>query len=514
MSQDSLLSRLLQGRAKAGPDLKVHLSERDGPSLHDKMRQAYWWITNNAVICPYYDIEYGAGTSLENRPGRRAPAARRDELQLLRPDPAADPVHLPARAAHRRPGARQDHLGDPDGAPRRHEPRRGAALDPARPPAARPSPTCSAPRCRPTCMKAEDMSAIKIAWRKWIGERVKIIDEYNRIPTKTQSALLSLMADGYAEMFDQYVYEGRSSWFLTANDDAGGGTFQVIEALKDRIDVVVARALQLPLPRARCCGGSRPTRRPRRWCPAEIVFTAEELERDLRRDPRGHGARRRCCDRLGFFLGQLDFCRMASPRFEDKNKDTLKLAGKTRRPGLQRAVPARQEGPPVHPDRERRLGARLPDRASTSPRRWPTSAATPRSRSTTCARSCPGCCTRSSCPTRGAPSSRRRTSRALLQDRVAWIRSMFDMAMEQHGRHEPVRRKVRALRRRARPGPAGRRRRPVPRAPAAQVPSLLEQLDDRSPSCSGAVYEDIIHLKSIYSRYQNYAHWLKENRRR
>jgi len=26
---------------------------------------------------------------------------------------------------------------------------------------------------------------------------------------------------------------------LTANDDAGGGTYQVIEALKDRIDIVV-----------------------------------------------------------------------------------------------------------------------------------------------------------------------------------------------------------------------------------------------------------------------------------
>ena len=28
---------------------------------------------------------------------------------------------------------------------------------------------------------------------------------------------------------------------------------------------------------------------------------------------------------------------------------------------------------------------------------------------------------------------------------------------------------------------------------------------------SGPVYEDIIHLKSMYSRYQNYAHWLKQS---
>ena len=33
--------------------------------------------------------------------------------------------------------------------------------------------------------------------------RVKIIDEYNRIPTRTQSALLTLMADNYAELLDQ-----------------------------------------------------------------------------------------------------------------------------------------------------------------------------------------------------------------------------------------------------------------------------------------------------------------------
>ena len=57
------------------------------------------------------------------------------------------------------------------------------------------------------------MSAVKISWRRWIGQRVKIIDEYNRIPTKTQSALLSLMAEGYAEMFDQYVHAGKSSWY-------------------------------------------------------------------------------------------------------------------------------------------------------------------------------------------------------------------------------------------------------------------------------------------------------------
>jgi hypothetical protein len=33
MPSDSLPGRLLEGRARPGPDLKVHLSDRDGPFL-------------------------------------------------------------------------------------------------------------------------------------------------------------------------------------------------------------------------------------------------------------------------------------------------------------------------------------------------------------------------------------------------------------------------------------------------------------------------------------------------
>ncbi len=55
-------------------------------------------------------------------------------------------------------------------------------------------------------IKAERTADIDIAWRSWLSMRVKIIDEYNRIPTRTQSALLTLMSDGYAEVFDQ-IYE-------------------------------------------------------------------------------------------------------------------------------------------------------------------------------------------------------------------------------------------------------------------------------------------------------------------
>ena len=58
---------------------------------------------------------------------------------------------------------------------------------------------------------AQSFDDIRIAWRKWLGMRVKVIDEYNRIPTRTQSALLTLLADGYAEILDQTITSPESA---------------------------------------------------------------------------------------------------------------------------------------------------------------------------------------------------------------------------------------------------------------------------------------------------------------
>ena len=108
---------------------------------------------------------------------------------------------------------------------------------------------------------------------------VKIIDEYNRIPTRTQSALLTIMADNYAEILDQIYECPEAAWYLTANDDAGGGTYQVIEALRDRIDVVVkalafnTRFLKVLLDRIEE-GYS-----PESLVPREIVFNEGEIDR-------------------------------------------------------------------------------------------------------------------------------------------------------------------------------------------------------------------------------------------
>ena len=88
-------------------------------------------------------------------------------------------------------------------------------------------------------VNAQKMEDIRISWRKWLGMRVKIIDEYNRIPTRTQSALLTVMGDNYAEILD-HIYEcPEAAWYPDRQRRAGGGTYQVIEALRDRIDVIV-----------------------------------------------------------------------------------------------------------------------------------------------------------------------------------------------------------------------------------------------------------------------------------
>jgi hypothetical protein len=39
-----------------------------------------------------------------------------------------------------------------------------------------------------------------------------------------------------------------------------------------------------------------------------------------------------------------------------------------------------------------------------------------------------------------------------------------------------------------------------------QIAALIRELMSKH-ELSGPVYEDVIHLKSMYSRYQNYVHW-------
>jgi MoxR-like ATPase len=458
------------------------------------------------VICPYYDLEYGGRSRLRNEAGdelllhdemsyssfvlipllsliscRRAllvggPGRGKTTSAILMALIAGMPLEEVRRSIQR--GHPQLSIADLLGAPLPSD-----------------------------MLRAEDMSAVKIGWRRWIGQRVKIIDEYNRIPTKTQSALLSLMAEGYAEMFDQYIYAGRSAWFLTANDDAGGGTFQVIEALKDRIDVVVRAVpfnsafLKTLLARIEADKG------PEELVPGEIVFRNEELDA-IYETVLTVALPDDVLERLGFFLGQLDFCRMASPRFESKSKDTLKLVGQSVAAVCTEQCPLDKK---VHlcTQTENGVSARAYQTALHFAKALAYFRGHTRVELEDVRQILPWILHDKLVPNGRSPFFEAKGNRSLLQDRVAWIRAMFDRAMDQFGQHEPTRIKVRALRAELDRGLVGVDLKTTEQR-AARVTSLMEQLMKKS-ELSGAVYENLIHLKSMYSRYLNYAHWLKQN---
>lgn len=295
--------------------------------LDEKLRQAYFWIVNHAIISPYYDIEYNDGPpqsftfgdqkSVVNLPSDQSyssfvlmpllnlvlrrrcllvggPGRGKTASAILMGVIAGYSIRDVKRAIqHGQPQMTiSDLLGNP-----------------------LPS----------TLVNAQSMDDVKISWRKWLAMRVKIIDEYNRIPTRTQSALLTVMGDNYAEILDQIYECPDAAWFLTANDDAGGGTYQVIEALRDRIDIVVkalhfnTRFLNELLTRI------EEEIKPEEVVPSQIIFTEEEITQMHREilDVKFSPELRR---RIEFFTSHFEFCDGAASQVEYKTKDTVKLA--------------------------------------------------------------------------------------------------------------------------------------------------------------------------------------------
>jgi MoxR-like ATPase len=498
---------LFQGRAKPARDLTLHLSAREGKGLVDKARQAYYWIVNNAVIVPYYDIEFSEGepAKLAFRTG--------DELRLPSAASWSSYVLLPLLAflTCRRallvggPGRGKTAtallMGLLAGYSEREMKRAvqhghpqltiGDLLGTALP---------------SDLMKAEALEEIRVSWARWLTMRVKIIDEYNRIPTKTQSALLSLMAEGYAELLGQIVETKNSAWFLTANDDEGGGTFQVIEALKDRIDLTVramtfnSRFLEKLLERL------ERDRDPLDLVPRDIVFAAEELDaahaeiRALPYEPRALRL-------LEHFVGSLDFCLRGGRDFEHKSKDSLRLAG------IPLARVCNEECPL---DKMRHVCAQTT--AGLSARSFLTVLEMAKALAWFRGRPAVGvddvrqilpyCLHEKLRPHASGDFFQAAENRVLLSDKVAWIRRMFDMTVarfDEEGRGKSDAGRDLALELEAGlegvPAPEARRR-------LDRVRAELERLA-RGAELNASVYEDAIRLKYVHMRYQNYLHWLE-----
>jgi MoxR-like ATPase len=298
------------------------------PPLDEKLRQAYFWIVNTAIISPHYDVEYNDGP-----PQSFVLGDSRSRLTLPSGQSYSSFVLLPLLtfAARRKclfvggPGRGKTAsailmgvLGGYSVRDVRRAMQHGHPQMTIADLLGNPLPA--------DLVSAQRIEDIRISWRQWLGMRVKIIDEYNRIPTRTQSALLTVMGDNYAEILNHIFECPDSAWFLTANDDQGGGTYQVIEALRDRIDIVVQALAFNPRFLSDLLTRIEENIRPDEVVPRQIVFDeaqADRMQEEIRAITIPGEVRRR----LEFFASQFEFCEVAADQFEYKTKDTARLAG-------------------------------------------------------------------------------------------------------------------------------------------------------------------------------------------
>ncbi len=303
-------------------------TETQDYGLDEKLRKAYFWIVNKAIISPYYDIEYNSTppqvyTLGDIKSSIVFPTSQSYSSFVLLPllNLVTRKRCLLVGGPGRGKTASAILMGVLGGYSIKEIKR---AIQHGQP-----QMTVSDLLGNPLpsdLVNAKSMDEIKIAWRKWLSMRVKIIDEYNRIPTRTQSALLTVLADNYAEILDQIYECPESAWYLTANDDAGGGTYQVIEALRDRIDIVV-KALHF---NSRFLGELlkriENNIKPEEVVPEEIIFTQQEIDQ-INKEILEVKIPQTLLRRIEFFASQFEFSEIAAEQIEYKTKDTIKLSG-------------------------------------------------------------------------------------------------------------------------------------------------------------------------------------------
>ncbi len=494
MDAEQLVHSWLGGRASIGEDGHFRIGRSSGDGFPTRLRRAYQWISSQALLSPFAELEAGKPRRIERGPVRidlydepaysafvllpllnlvvsrrivfvGAPGRGKSSMATLMGLLAGHSLDAIRRAIQH--GHPQLTVQDLLGHPLPHD-----------------------------LLEARSNREIRVAWRDWIGLRVKVVDEYNRIPTKTQSALLTLMAEGYAEMYEQVIHAGTSAWYLTANDDLGGGTFPVIEALKDRIDLVVrcspfhSQHLAVLADRIASAGSAE------EFVPADLVFKPEELDR-ADREVRAVPVPGDVLDLLGFFLGQLDFCRRASDRLEFMNKDTLHLAGR-------RVGHVCTEDCPL--DKQENLCSQTENGAS--PRAL--QAVIHFAKALAYFRGRPevglddlrqilpwALFDRLRVNAQGA-FFQKAENKVYLTDRVSWIRQLFDRAVQQHAAYAAARRPLIELENKAQE--IGRLGRLEIEGRLRDVRAAMDDLLQNN-ELNGPVYEDLVRLKNLNNRY-------------
>ncbi len=487
----------------SGP-IDIDPGEREAPvALDEKLRQAYFWIVNHAIISPHYDIEYNDGPNRSftfGDPKNRVvlPSGQSYSSFVLLPllNFAVRGKCLLIGGPGRGKTASAVLMGVLAGYSLR-DVRRSIQHG-------QPQMTISDLLGNPLpadLVNAQRMDDIRISWRKWLAMRVKIIDEYNRIPTRTQSALLTVLADNYAEVLDHIFECPESAWYLTANDDAGGGTYQVIEALRDRIDIVVKalhfnnRFLKELLTRV------EEGIRPEEVIPARIIFSEPEIDR-MNREIREVAIPPELRRRLEFFAGQFEYFEQGGEQLEYKTKDTVKLAGID--PVL------------LSPPRGRELGSQT--RNGLSVRALLTALVFIKAMAyfrgdrevslEDMRQVLPFVLHDKLVPDLDSPFFEAPGNAVYRVDRVSWIRHLFDLSCAEYDRlgldrEDPVA----AFEADFELGLEG--------VTEAEVRSRLVRIErvfqdwSQSGALTGYLYDDILKLKYLHQRYTNYLKWLK-----
>lgn len=475
--------------------------------LDEKLRRAYFWIVNSAILSPHYDLEFHDGPAPEFLLGDRKarlvlPSDQSYSSYVLLPlltfatqrkclfiggpgrGKTASAILMGVLAGYSVKDVRR-------GMQRGHPQLTVADL------VGSPLPK--------DLIGADQVDQVRIAWRQWLSMRVKIVDEYNRIPTRTQSALLTLMGDNYVELYDQ-VYEcPPAAWYLTANDDAGGGTYQVIEALRDRIDVIVQALPFNPRYLGELLTRIEENARPEEFVPAEIVFTAAEIERmgaEIRRLP----VPRPVLRRLEHFASQFEFSDVAGEQFEYKAKDTARLAGTD-----WAQLTAQDDGR----DRLKDLGCQTVNGLSVRNLLTLLSYAKamawfrgePEVTLADVTQVLPFVLCDKLKPDLDAPHFAAAERFAQRSDRIGWLRQLFLSSCQEYDRQGLDRQDpVGTLLEQIRPGLEGVSEAEV-RKRLAQIERLIAELG-RGGKLYGPLHDDLLVLKSLHQRHRNYLSWL------
>lgn len=482
-----------------------------GPALplDEKLRQAYFWIVNHAIISPFYDIEYNEGPPQsfsfgDSKSRLTLPSGQSYSSFILMPllNLAVQRRCLLVGGPGRGKTASAILMGVLAGYSLRDVKR---AIQHGQP-----QMTISDLLGNPLpsdLVSAKKMEDVNIAWRKWLGMRVKIIDEYNRIPTRTQSALLTVMADNYAEILD-HIYEcPEAAWYLTANDDVGGGTYQVIEALRDRIDIVVKALHFNPRFLGELLSRIEEGVKPEEIVPAQIIFTDAEIER-MKKQILGVGLPPELRRRIEFFTSQFEFFEQAATQFEYKTKDTMKLSAVDFN-----AVAALDTGK----DKVKDLGQQT--RNGFSVRALMTSLVFIKAMAwfrggtevelEDVRQVMPFVLHDKLTMNPNAPYFEQQGNAVHRVDRIGWIRQLFDLACAEYERlnldkDDPVAEIEKEMEK----GLDGVLESEA-RARMVRIERVLNEWSKSSRKVYGPMFDDILKLKSVHQRLSNYVRWLK-----